>query len=203
MKTIVPLVMCVLGSYLWWQFQGPESTESEQRIPIPRITISFIKQITDQTISTANATVQTAPLTDTDEVTTSTQEANPETLTETPEAPETIQAETQIQTTLAQTNEPSSCSSPDNVGLSAAFERELSSFLNSAAATYGSQYSNLQYGISNQSISQDASQATVSANYQGSVTEISTGESISASGGMSVTFSWDGCQWQLVDYSYF
>ncbi len=200
---IAPLIMCILGTFLWWQFQGPESVEPEKRIPIPRITISFIEQVIDQTISTANTTVQTVPLTDTDEVTTNTQEASSETLIETTETPETMQAETQIENATAQTTEPSSCSSPDALGLSNAFERELAIFLNNAAATYGSQYSDLQYSISNQSISQDASQATVSANYQGSVTEITTGESISASGGMSVNFSWDGCQWLLVDYSYF
>ena len=110
MKMIAPLIMCILGTFLWWQFQGPESVEPEKRIPIPRITISFIEQVIDQTISTANTTVQTVPLTDTDEVTTNTQEASSETLIETTETPETMQAETQIENATAQTTEPSSCS---------------------------------------------------------------------------------------------
>ncbi len=158
------------------QAQQSVNTQAEQPILIPQITVTFL---------------------------------TPPTLTQMADTPiETSSEQNPSETTnptLAENTPPenaSSCSSPDSAGLSGAFEQELGIFLNNATATYGAQYSNLQYSISNQSISQDATLGTVSASYQGSVSEITTGETISASGSLTVNFSWDGCYWQLVDYSY-
>jgi hypothetical protein len=203
MKIVAPVLICVFASYLWWQFQAQEKLALEQPIPIPILTISFVDQELDQATGTAPTTNLTSGVDNTNAIETQAMlQSSLQTNSENDEASENIPTETQIETTPSTIQTPS-CSSPDNPGLAHAFERELSGFLNNAAATYGAQYSNLQYSISNQVISQNENMGTVSSNYQGSVTEISSGETISASGGMTVNFSWDGCQWLLVDYSYF
>jgi hypothetical protein len=191
----------------------------EVAIPIPRITITLMPktseiipaETTTQSETNEATSIQTTE-TSAEEITTdesseeapiesSTQEASNESST----VETTVESSAQeIQATVETTTEENTtCSSPDSTGLAIAFDRELGIFLNNAAATYGSQYSNLQYSISNQQITQNANQGSVSANYQGSVSEITTGETISASGGMTVNFFWDGCSWVLVDYSYF
>jgi hypothetical protein len=97
---------------------------------------------------------------------------------------------------------PETCSSFDEAGLLAAFDGALSSFLADATATYGTQYQGLQYQLSSKSATITAEQGAVTASYTGTVQELSTGEDVSANGTLSATFTWDGCTWQLVDYSF-
>jgi hypothetical protein len=192
-----------------------QATDALQTIPIPHITIALLaNSVIENPIVESN--VVESPIVENPVITPSVNSA--EVLTEASSTNTSPSAIIASANTLVETNtaaptvpvensvveaEATTCSSPDGAGLSSAFERELGSFLNNAAATYGSQYSNLHYSVSNHQITQDGEQGTVSANYQGSVTEIATGEAISASGGMTVNFAWDGCYWQMVDYSYF
>jgi hypothetical protein len=174
----------------------------EISIPIPQITITFISE-TSQVIAnetTVQSEPEKTPAQSTESESTTeetTSQSVEETNTELSARENSIQKSTEKITTGN-----TSCSSPDSTGLAIAFDRELEIFLNNAKATYGSQYSNLQYGISDQTINQHENQGIVSANYQGSVSEIATGDIIQASGGMTVNFSWDGCNWVLVDYTY-
>jgi hypothetical protein len=94
------------------------------------------------------------------------------------------------------------CSSFDKAGLLAAFNGALATFIADAAASYGDQYQNLQYQLSSTSGTLEGEQGTVTTSYSGTVQEISTGETVSASGTIRATFSWDGCAWQVVDYSF-
>jgi hypothetical protein len=224
------LTLIALGSaYILWpkDFTSTLKTNSqvqsiqEVAIPIPHIIITLMQKTSEtipaettpqletneatsiQTTETSAEEIKTNESSEEAPIESSTQEAS----NESSKVEATVESSTQdISTQLtveATTEESAACSSPDSTGLAIAFDRELGIFLNNAAATYGSQYSNLQYSISNQQITQNENQGSVSANYQGSVSEIATGETISASGGMTVTFLWDGCSWVLVDYSYF
>lgn len=171
----------VVTAYLWWQ-NPPQAAEIP--IPVPQISITLLpfEPVTLSPGVLPAGVTQDEPQEDGSQVPTTSQTTEP------PPIP--------TETTV-------NCATQDSQGLASAFRRELSIFLNNAAATYGSQYSNLQYSISNQQISQDESQGTIRADYQGSVQEIGSGEIISTSGSMSVTFSWDKCNWILLDYSYF
>jgi hypothetical protein len=201
MKFILTLSLIIMGvvAYLFWPKPNASflrAQEIEEAIPIPQIMLTLLEPNIEEIIPIPQITItllaeEMIPIPQT---ILTLLEPIPIAETETP------WAETDSST---QSTTEASCSSPDAIGLSIAFERELGIFLNNAAATYGAQYSNLQYTIGNQQITQNQNQGTVSANYQGSVSEIATGQTISASGGMSVNFSWDGCYWQLVDYSYY
>jgi hypothetical protein len=219
-------ILCLLcsgvGLFTLWQFnrqvpslsqaqlQTSETTDDSQPIPIPQITITVLPNPVIQNASIENLIIEDPNV---ETPVSQTEYASPAESSSLDQIPATEAANTTPETTLAQhttveetqetVTETTTCSSADQAGLSAAFERELGTFLNNATATYGSQYSNLQYTVSNQQITQEGELGTVSANYQGSVTEIATGQAISASGGMTVNFSWDGCYWQMVDYSYF
>jgi cytoskeletal protein RodZ len=96
----------------------------------------------------------------------------------------------------------SSCSSFDEAGLLAAFDSALAVFIADATATYGDQYENLQYQLSGPSSVIEEAQGIVTTTYSGTVQDRVTGEAISAGGTIHATFSWDGCAWQVVDYSF-
>lgn len=109
---------------------------------------------------------------------------------ETPATPET-------------TNTPNTaCSSFDEAGLVAAFDGALASFLTDANSVYGNQYENLQYELSSKKGIINGEQGTVTTNYSGTVKELSTGQDVSANGTITATFNWDGCAWQVLDYSF-
>ena len=196
MVAILGLLCSALALFMVWQVnkqnvtlnqaqaQTSESNDILQTIPIPQVTITFLPSPKEPSESSSDPSTNVTPSAETNLTNTAKQTA-----------PLEITQDAVIATTA--------CSSLDQAGLLGAFDRELGIFLNNAAATYGSQYSNLQYTVSNQQIAQNGEQGSVSANYQGSVSEIATGQTISASGGMSVNFAWDGCYWQMLDYSYF
>jgi hypothetical protein len=108
---------------------------------------------------------------------------------ETPAAPET-------------TNPPSSCSSFDETGLLTAFDNALIGFISDASALYGNRYENLQYALSSKQGTIAGEQGIVTTNYSGTVKELSTGQDVSANGTITAIFNWDGCTWQVVDYSF-
>jgi hypothetical protein len=94
------------------------------------------------------------------------------------------------------------CSSFDLSGLLATFDASLAAFIADASATYGGQYSNLQYQLADKTGAITGEQGTVTTTYSGTVQELSTGEPVSANGVITANFAWDGCVWQLVDYSF-
>jgi hypothetical protein len=100
------------------------------------------------------------------------------------------------------TQAPTSCSSFDDAGLLAAFDGALAAFIADASSLYGDRYENLQYELSSKSGTIEGEQGTVTTNYSGTVQELSTGQAVTANGVIRATFSWDGCAWQVVDYSF-
>jgi hypothetical protein len=122
------------------------------------------------------------------------------TLQVTPKA-DTI-AETSAPEPTEHSAQPGACSSFDEASLLAAFDSALASFLANATATYGSQYENLHYHFSSKKGVLAENQGTVTASYAGTVQELSTGESVSATGTINASFTWDGCAWQTLDYSF-
>lgn len=116
--------------------------------------------------------------------------------------PATPVPETPTATETTTEEEPPVCSSFDQAGLLAKFDASLAAFIAGAAATYGNQYANLQYQLSSKTGTITAQQGTVTTNYSGMVQELSTGEDVSANGIITANFAWDGCVWQLVNYSF-
>jgi hypothetical protein len=116
---------------------------------------------------------------------------------------ETPAPEPSTTTDTTATNEASpACSSFDESGLLAAFDGSLAAFIADATATYGNQYGNLHYQLSSKSGTITDEQGTVTTSYSGTVQELSTGAEVSANGIITANFAWDGCTWQLVDYSF-
>lgn len=101
-----------------------------------------------------------------------------------------------------ETTEEVVCSSFDLSGLLATFDASLAAFIADASATYGGQYSNLQYQLADKTGAITGEQGTVTTTYSGTVQELSTGEGVSANGVITANFAWDGCVWQLVNYSF-
>jgi hypothetical protein len=98
--------------------------------------------------------------------------------------------------------ETTACSSFDEASLLAAFDVALANFLANASALYGDRYENLQYQLSSKTATLAENQGTVSVSYAGTVKELSTGQDVNANGSISANFSWNGCAWQLLDYSF-
>lgn len=90
---------------------------------------------------------------------------------------------------------------PDELNLAQAFDVELQKWLVESQASYADTYTNLSYSVARVATIEDDT-GYIEATYTGSVTDVSTGESISASGPIHASFSWNGCFWQLIDYSY-
>jgi hypothetical protein len=98
--------------------------------------------------------------------------------------------------------ETTACSSFDEASLLAAFDVALANFLANASALYGDRYENLQYQLSSKTATLAENKGAVSVSYAGTVKELSTGQDVSANGSISANFSWNGCAWQLLDYSF-
>jgi hypothetical protein len=143
----------------------------------------------------------TAPATSTTEVLVNNQ-ASQETPANTSETETTPAPETPPASEPTTEEEPPVCSSFDQPGLLATFDASLSAFIADATATYGTQYANLQYQLSSKTGTITGEQGTVTTGYSGTVQELSTGEGVSANGIITANFAWDGCVWQLVDYSF-
>lgn len=91
---------------------------------------------------------------------------------------------------------------PDAEALPAAVARTVEEWLLSARATYGSVYTDLEYGYRIASTRLDGAAATVVIEYTGSVREIATGQRHEASGRATGTFAWKGCYWSNTGVSY-
>ncbi len=109
---------------------------------------------------------------------------------------------TETTPTATATTEVAACSSFDEAGLLSAFDVALAAFIADASTVYGNQYENLQYQLSSRSGVIEGEQGVVSTNYSGTVQELSTGQDVSANGIIQATFAWDGCTWQVLDYSF-
>jgi hypothetical protein len=126
------------------------------------------------------------------------------TTTDTPPSTAPSTAQPSESATASSTSEtvPTACSSFDEAGLLATFDSSLASFIADASTTYGSQYENLQYQLSSKTAVIDGEQGTVTTNYSGTVKELSTSQDVTANGLITATFKWDGCVWQLIDYTF-
>jgi hypothetical protein len=142
-------------------------------------------------------TTSTEPILPNPEVLVNNQPA-PTNISETP--PPTPASPTASESTTEE--EPPVCSSFDQAGLLATFDASLAAFIANASVSYGSQYTNLQYQLSSKTGIITGEQGTVTTGYSGTVQELSTGEAVSANGVITANFAWDGCIWQLVNYSF-
>ena len=86
-------------------------------------------------------------------------------------------------------------SEPNREQIPGVIDDMVDDFILSARATYGSVYTGLSYGYKIGSVRISGKTANVSVNYSGSVTEILTGTSHSASGTAKVQLTWTGCAW--------
>lgn len=86
--------------------------------------------------------------------------------------------------------------------LADAVDTVVDQWLDSARATYGSVYTDLNYSYSITSSSVTGSSATVKVSYSGSVREIANGRRHEASGTATAEFGWNGCNWVNRGVSY-
>jgi hypothetical protein len=162
----------------------------------------------DQTVQTESPATTDSP--DTTPPDTAPQVLSNESLVVSNESPTTTSAKTSQETpasTQPEASTPSDaapvvCSSLGEAGLLAAFDSALAVFLSGATATYGNRYENLQYELSSKQGVINGEQGIVTTSYSGTVKELSTDQDVSANGTITATFNWDGCTWQLVDYSF-
>lgn len=91
---------------------------------------------------------------------------------------------------------------PDEGALGGAFARELRLFIAEARVVYAGVYRDLSYHYEITSADVSGQQGRVVAAYEGSVTEVLTGNRLSASGTIVAEFLWDGCGWRLQSYTY-
>ena len=91
---------------------------------------------------------------------------------------------------------------PDPGLLDAALRRAEDAFVDDARATYGSLYRGLSYDLDVEDRDLDGDTAVLTLAYDGSVTEIATGDRIEASGTATATFRWNGCDWRHVGLDY-
>src|SRR5690606_9205063 len=91
---------------------------------------------------------------------------------------------------------------PDETTLMAAFRLTLRQWIDSARATYGSVYTDLDYGYDVEEASIQGEEGRVRVRYRGSVREIATGTRHEASGEASATFRWTGCAWRNTGVDY-
>jgi hypothetical protein len=93
-------------------------------------------------------------------------------------------------------------SAPDETTLMAAFRLTLRQWIDSARATYGSVYTDLDYDYDVEEASIRGEEGRVRVRYRGSVREIATGTRHGASGEASATFRWTGCAWRNTGVDY-
>ena len=91
---------------------------------------------------------------------------------------------------------------PDETTLMAAFRSILRQWIDSARATYGSVYTDLDYGYDVEEASIQGEEGRLRVRYRGSVREIATGTRHEASGEASATFRWTGCAWRNTGVDY-
>ncbi len=91
---------------------------------------------------------------------------------------------------------------PDASTLDAAFDRSVQNWIDERRAQYAGVYTSLQYNIdvNDTSFSESGDEATVSANFSGSIREVSSGNELSASGTVDARFGWTGCSWRVLGY---
>ena len=91
---------------------------------------------------------------------------------------------------------------PNEAGIDRAVAGVARDFLTDAQAVYGSLYTDLSYSYEIVRTSIEGPEAEVVVEYAGSVTEIATGERLSASGEAFVALRWTGCRWSATDLRY-
>ncbi len=108
------------------------------------------------------------------------------------------------QTTEDTTNTevPQPCLAEPNIeNLSLAFDAEIANFVSVEQEAYADVYANLSYDYL-PLLSIEGTTGLVEASYIGSVTDLATGEAISANGTIHASFNWQDCAWLLLDYSF-
>lgn len=114
-----------------------------------------------------------------------------------------VSAEARAERELAR-QRPAGCSprEPDASGLSAVFRAVVSRKIAEAKVTYAGTYRDPEYRYAIASVSVEGSQATVTAEWEGAVTQIANGERITGSGTLEAEFVWNGCGWSLLGYTF-
>lgn len=219
--SLIVVVAAVLGWSIYQQAQPSTSVVVQANGPTRLSEPSSLSNaVTDQAASqtlSETASINTADLDATNPSKTDTTLSKEVFLasSDTPPTPSENSTTPETQETPAPTSEspseaistvsdiaPVTCSSFDETGLLAAFDGALAAFIADATATYGDQYENLHYQLSSKSGVIEGEQGTVTTNYNGTVQELSTGQAVSANGTITAIFTWDGCSWQVVDYSF-
>jgi hypothetical protein len=91
---------------------------------------------------------------------------------------------------------------PDEAALRGALKRTVANFLDSARATYGSVYADLEYSYDITATRVSGDNGSVTIHYSGSVRNIASGQREHASGTASASFRWYGCGWSRTGIDY-
>jgi hypothetical protein len=98
--------------------------------------------------------------------------------------------------------QPEEITEPDESQLEGAFDRAIDQFLDEARAQYAGSLSGLNYNVEIAEQTVNGSEATIEADFSGSVTVSGTGDKARASGSITALFGWTGCSWKMLEYDY-
>jgi hypothetical protein len=83
-----------------------------------------------------------------------------------------------------------------------AFDLAVQNWIDQRRAQYAGVYTSLRYDIDIDEItfSETGEEATIKADFSGSIKEAGSGNELSASGSVDANFGWTGCSWRLLGY---
>jgi hypothetical protein len=86
--------------------------------------------------------------------------------------------------------------------LEAAFDQTVQDWIDGNRAQYAGVYTSLQYDmdINSTEFNEAGNEATIDANWSGSIKEVGSGNELSASGSVEARFGWTGCSWRSLGY---
>jgi hypothetical protein len=92
---------------------------------------------------------------------------------------------------------------PDPSTLRDAFDLAVQDWIDGKRAQYAGVFTNLKYSIemNNTTFSETGFEATIAANFSGSIEEVGSGNELSASGSVEAKFGWTGCSWRSLGYT--
>jgi hypothetical protein len=87
--------------------------------------------------------------------------------------------------------------------LDEAFDQTVQSWIDGNRAQYAGVFTNLKYNIdiNSTTFNEAGDEATIDANWSGSVEEVGSGNEQSASGSVEARFGWTGCSWRTLGYT--
>jgi hypothetical protein len=87
--------------------------------------------------------------------------------------------------------------------LRAAFDQTVQNWIDGNRAQYAGVFTNLRYSldVKDTTFNEEGNEATIFADFSGSVEEVASGNEQSASGSVEAKFGWTGCSWRSLGYT--